>query len=286
MTSQVKFENVSKRYTLYRKQSDKLKEIFTGKTNGTQFYALRNVSFEVPPGEVVGIIGINGSGKSTMSNLLADVMPPTHGQITLRGKTALIAISSGLNGQLTGMENIELKGLMLGMSKEQIAALTPEIIDFADIGEFIHQPVKTYSSGMKSRLGFAISINIDPDILVIDEALSVGDQTFTDKCLTKMNEFKDQGKTIFFISHSVSQVKQFCTQALWLEYGEIREYGPVEEIVGEYNKFLKWYRQLTKSQQNQYKESKLTQRTTIVDSNDLGETIVLPRTQQTKEMTG
>lgn len=284
MKAQVKFENVSKRYTLYRKQSDKLKEIFTGKANGTQFYALRNVSFEVPAGEVVGIIGINGSGKSTMSNLLADVMPPTHGKITLHGKTALIAISSGLNGQLTGMENIELKGLMLGMSKEEIEALTPEIIDFADIGEFIHQPVKTYSSGMKSRLGFAISININPDILVIDEALSVGDQTFTDKCLNKMNEFKLQGKTIFFISHSISQVKQFCTQALWLEYGEIREYGLVEEIVGEYNKFLKWYRQLSKVEQTQYKESKLTQRTTIVDANDLGETIVLPRKKQTKEM--
>lgn len=286
MTSQVKFENVSKRYTLYRKQSDKLKEIFMGKTNGTQFYALRNVSFEVPAGEVVGIIGINGSGKSTMSNLLADVMPPTHGKITLHGKTALIAISSGLNGQLTGMENIELKGLMLGMTKEQIIELTPAIIDFADIGEFIHQPVKTYSSGMKSRLGFAISININPDILVIDEALSVGDQTFTDKCLTKMNEFKDQGKTIFFISHSVSQVKQFCTQALWLEYGEIREYGPVEEIVGEYNKFLKWYRQLTKAQQHLYKKNKLEQRTTVVESKDLGETIVLPRLKQKKEMTG
>ncbi|MBR2759050.1 MAG: teichoic acids export ABC transporter ATP-binding subunit TagH [Exiguobacterium sp.] len=286
MASQVKFENVSKRYTLYRKQSDKLKEIFTGKTNGKQFYALRNVSFEVPAGEVVGIIGINGSGKSTMSNLLADVMPPTHGKITLHGKTALIAISSGLNGQLTGMENIELKGLMLGMTKEQIVELTPSIIDFADIGEFIHQPVKTYSSGMKSRLGFAISININPDILVIDEALSVGDQTFTDKCLTKMNEFKEQEKTIFFISHSVSQIKQFCTQALWLEYGEIREYGPVEEIVGEYNKFLKWYRQLTKAQQHLYKENKLEQRTTVVESKDLGETIVLPRLKQKKEMTG
>nr|WP_214801056.1 teichoic acids export ABC transporter ATP-binding subunit TagH [Exiguobacterium sp. s194] len=273
---QVKFENVSKRYTLYNKPTDKLKEIFLNKTNGKQFYALRNVTFEVPPGEVVGIIGINGSGKSTMSNLLADVMPPTHGQIELKGKTALIAISSGLNGNLTGMENIELKGLMLGMTKHEIAELTPEIIDFADIGDFIHQPVKTYSSGMKSRLGFAISINIDPDILVIDEALSVGDQTFTDKCLAKMNEFKDQGKTIFFISHSVSQVRQFCTLGLWLEFGEVREYGPVEEVAREYNKFLKWFRNLSKDQQDTFKADKLKRRTTVVESTELGETYILP----------
>nr|WP_214826615.1 teichoic acids export ABC transporter ATP-binding subunit TagH [Exiguobacterium sp. s26] len=273
---QVKFENVSKRYTLYNKPTDKLKEIFLNKTNGKQFYALRNVTFEVPPGEVVGIIGINGSGKSTMSNLLADVMPPTHGQIELKGKTALIAISSGLNGNLTGMENIELKGLMLGMTKHEIAELTPEIIDFADIGDFIYQPVKTYSSGMKSRLGFAISINIDPDILVIDEALSVGDQTFTDKCLAKMNEFKDQGKTIFFISHSVSQVRQFCTLGLWLEFGEVREYGPVEEVAREYNKFLKWFRNLSKDQQDAFKADKLKRRTTVVESTELGETYILP----------
>lgn len=273
---QVKFENVSKRYTLYNKPTDKLKEVFLNKTNGKQFYALRNVTFEVPPGEVVGIIGINGSGKSTMSNLLADVMPPTHGQIKLKGKTALIAISSGLNGNLTGMENIELKGLMLGMTKQQITDLTPQIIEFADIGDFIYQPVKTYSSGMKSRLGFAISINIDPDILVIDEALSVGDQTFTDRCLAKMNEFKEQGKTIFFISHSVSQVRQFCTLGLWLEFGEVREYGPVEEVANEYNKFLKWFRNLSKDQQDAFKADKLKRRTTVVESKELGETYILP----------
>lgn len=273
---QVKFENVSKRYTLYNKQSDKLKEIFFSKAGGKQFYALRNVSFEVPPGEVVGIIGINGSGKSTMSNLLADVMPPTHGKIELHGKTALIAISSGLNGNLTGLENIELKGLMLGMTKQEIIDLTPAIIEFADIGDFINQPVKTYSSGMKSRLGFAISINVDPDILVIDEALSVGDQTFTDKCLAKMNEFKDRGKTIFFISHSVSQVRQFCTLGLWLEFGEVREYGPVDEVVREYNKFLKWFRNLSKEQQDSFKADKLKRRTTVVDATELGETYILP----------
>ncbi|TCI77799.1 teichoic acids export ABC transporter ATP-binding subunit TagH [Exiguobacterium sp. SH0S1] len=277
MSAHVKFENVSKRYTLYRKPMDKLTEMMTGKARGKQFYALKEVTFEVPPGEVVGIIGINGSGKSTMSNLLADVMPPTHGHITLAGKPSLIAISSGLNGNLSGMDNIELKGLMLGLTKKEIEALTPDIIEFADIGDFIHQPVKTYSSGMKARIGFAISINIDPDILIVDEALSVGDQTFTDKCISRMNEFKKQGKTIFFISHSINQVRDFCTQVLWLEYGEIRMYGPSKDVIKEYNKFLFWFRHLTKEQQAQFKQSKQAVRTTVLADTGLGETTILAR---------
>ena len=130
----------------------------------------------------------------------------------------------------------------------------PEIIDFADIGKFIDQPVKSYSSGMKSRLGFAISVNIDPDILVIDEALSVGDQTFADKCLDKMNEFKEKGKTIFFISHSIGQVKQFCQKALWLEAGEVKAYGTIKEIIPQYEKFLKEYKAMTKEEQRNFKQ--------------------------------
>ncbi|KMP27455.1 teichoic acids export ABC transporter ATP-binding subunit TagH [Bacillus wiedmannii] len=258
MNYKVKFEHVTKRYKMYKKPSDKLKDLFFKSEDGEYHYALNNVSFEVPEGEIVGIVGLNGSGKSTLSNLIAGVTIPNKGKVTIKGSATLIAISSGLNGQLTGLENIELKALMMGLTKEQIKEITPKVIEFADIGKFMYQPVKTYSSGMKSRIGFAISVHINPDILVIDEALSVGDQTFTKKCLDKMNEFKEQGKTIFFISHSLSQVKNFCTKALWLHYGQFKEYGDVHEVVGHYEGFLKRYNQMTVEEREKQKEEELS----------------------------
>jgi teichoic acid transport system ATP-binding protein len=146
---------------------------------------------------------------------------------------------------------------MLGFSKKEIRELEPEIIEFADIGKFIEQPVKSYSSGMRSRLGFAISVTVNPDILVIDEALSVGDQTFADKCLKKMNEFKAKGKTIFFISHALGQVKKFCEKALWLEYGEVKEYGKINEVMPHYEEFLKKFKNMSKEEKQKYKEEVL-----------------------------
>ncbi|PRT21715.1 teichoic acids export ABC transporter ATP-binding subunit TagH [Bacillus wiedmannii] len=254
MNYSVKFHNVTKKYKMHSKNSDKLKDIIYPGGFGEDFYALRNLNFEAQKGDVIGIVGVNGSGKSTMSNLIAGITPPTAGNINIEGNIALIAIAAGLNNQLTGRENIELKCLMMGLSKEKIQSLTPEIIEFADIGKFIDMPVKKYSSGMKSRLGFAISVNIDPDVLVIDEALSVGDQTFTDKCLKRMNEFKEQGKTIFFVSHSLAQVKQFCTKVLWLEYGEIKDYGLMQDVMPKYEQFLKQYRAMSKVEQKKFKE--------------------------------
>ncbi|HFJ9247506.1 teichoic acids export ABC transporter ATP-binding subunit TagH [Bacillus anthracis] len=254
MNYSVKFHNVTKKYKMHSKNSDKLKNIIYPGGFGEDFYALRNLNFEAQKGDVIGIVGVNGSGKSTMSNLIAGITPPTAGNINIEGNIALIAIAAGLNNQLTGRENIELKCLMMGLSKEKIQSLTPEIIEFADIGKFIDMPVKKYSSGMKSRLGFAISVNIDPDVLVIDEALSVGDQTFTDKCLKRMNEFKEQGKTIFFVSHSLGQVKQFCTKVLWLEYGEIKDYGLMQDVMPKYEQFLKQYRAMSKVEQKKFKE--------------------------------
>jgi len=246
--------NVTKRYKMYRKTSDKLLDIILPNGYGEDFYAIQNVSFEAEQGDVIGLVGVNGSGKSTLSNIISGVIPPTSGEIEIKGQVALIAIASGLNNELTGRENIELKLLMLGFNKKQIKELEPSIIEFADINKFIDQPVKKYSSGMKSRLGFAISVNIDPDILVIDEALSVGDQTFADKCLEKMNDFKKRGKTIFFISHSIRQVKDFCDKALWIEYGEVKDFGTIEEVIPKYEKFLKEYKAMSKEQKDKYRK--------------------------------
>lgn len=254
MDISVNIKNVYKKYKMHTNQGDKVKDILLPNGYGEDFYAIRNVSFEAYKGDVIGLIGVNGSGKSTLSNMIAGIVPQAYGTIETKGDISLIAVAAGLNNELTGRENIELKCLMMGYSKQQIKEMEPDIIEFADIGKFIDQPVKKYSSGMKSRLGFAISVTVDPDILIIDEALSVGDSSFTEKCLNKMREFKERGKTIFFVSHSIGQVKSFCTKAIWLEYGEIKAYGDVQEVANQYEEFLKEYRSYTKEQQKQFRE--------------------------------
>ncbi|MFD1170771.1 teichoic acids export ABC transporter ATP-binding subunit TagH [Oceanobacillus caeni] len=266
MTKSVIFNNVTKKYKMYQNSSEKLKDLVFPDRYGEDFYALQNISFSCEKGDVVGIIGVNGSGKSTMSNLIAGIIPETSGTIFINGKASLIAIASGLNNQLTGRENIELKMLMLGFNKDEIKERISDIIEFADIGKFVDQPVKKYSSGMKSRLGFAISVNVDPDIIVIDEALSVGDKNFADKSFKKMNEFKEKGKTIFFVSHSIGQIKRFCEKILWLEAGEIRAYGSKEEIIPQYEKFLKDFKALSKEEQKNYKQLVIERRSKLRDS--------------------
>ncbi|MGG7058104.1 teichoic acids export ABC transporter ATP-binding subunit TagH [Clostridium tertium] len=250
-------KNISKGYKMYSSPKEKLLDLILPKGAGKTFYALKDISFKVEKGEVVGLLGLNGSGKSTLSNILGGVSMPTSGKIEINGEASLIAIGIGMNNFLTGIENIELKAIMMGYNKEEIEEIKQDIIDFADIGEFINQPLRTYSSGMRARLGFAISVYTNPDILVIDEALSVGDPTFTQKCLDKMNEFKKSGKTIFFVSHSLPQIKQFCNKAIWLEYGRLREYGNVDDVLPKYQKYITEINKMSEKEKAEYKKTVL-----------------------------
>lgn len=251
----VKVDSVSKIYDLNTDKKDKLLSLFKFHKNLNErpYFALRDVSFEVQPGDSVGIIGLNGSGKSTLSNLLAEVSLPTHGSIDIKGKSSLIAISAGLNNDLTGEENIKMKCLMHGMTEEEIEEKYDDIVQFSELDDFIYQPIKSYSSGMKSRLGFAIAIHTNPDVLIVDEALSVGDETFSNKCIDKMREFQKQGKTIFFVSHSAAQIKQMCNKAAWLHFGELKEYGNCQTVIKNYQNQIQEYRNMTKDEQQEYK---------------------------------
>src|SRR5699024_2810984 len=252
----VKVENVSKIYDINRNRIAKVLSLLTfGKLYKTKpFYALRDIDFEVNAGDSVGILGLNGSGKTTLSDLIAEATVPSKGKIHINGRTSLIAISAGLNAELTGEENIRIKCLMHGLSEKQVAERYDDILKFSELGEFIKQPIKHYSSGMKSRLGFAIAIHTDPDILIVDEALSVGDETFANKCIDRMRDFQEQGKTIFFVSHAVGQIKQFCNKAVWVQYGEMKQFGEMKDVVKSYAEFVNQYKNLTRDEQVEYKD--------------------------------
>lgn len=232
----VDFKNVSKIYTM-----NSIKK----KDTTERFYALKDINFSVNKGDIVGILGTNGSGKSTLSKILAGLTDTDSGEVTINGDASLIAIRSGLNKQLTGLENIKLKGALLGLSKEVVNKSIEEITEFSELGDFINNPVKTYSSGMKSRLGFAISIHMEPDILIIDEALSVGDTAFNEKCYQKIEELQKKGRTIFFVSHSLSEIKRFCNKGIWIEGGFLKIAGNVDEVIEKYNEYTQEYKKKT-----------------------------------------
>lgn len=237
----IKVENVSKVYKLYDKPSYRFKEALglTKKKLHQDHYALNNVSFEVKKGETVGIIGTNGSGKSTILKIITGVLNPTEGDVKLEGRiSALLELGAGFNQEYTGLENIYLNGTMMGFSESEIAARVDDILDFADIGDFINQPVKTYSSGMFVRLAFAVAINIDPEILIVDEALSVGDVFFQVKCYHKFEEFKKMGKTILFVSHDLGSVSKYCDRVILLNKGVKVSEGDPKTIVDMYKQIM------------------------------------------------
>ncbi|HBY82287.1 MULTISPECIES: teichoic acids export ABC transporter ATP-binding subunit TagH [Staphylococcus] len=253
MSVSVNIEHVTKEYRIYRTNKDRIKDALIPKNKNKTFFALDDVSLQAHEGDVIGLVGINGSGKSTLSNMIGGSLSPTSGKIDRKGDVSVIAINAGLNGQLTGVENIEFKMLCMGFKRKEIKELMPQVIEFSELGEFIYQPVKKYSSGMRAKLGFSINITVNPDILVIDEALSVGDQTFTQKCLDKIYEFKEANKTIFFVSHNIRQVKEFCTKIAWIEGGKLKEFGELDDVLPNYEKFLKEFKKKSKNEQKAFR---------------------------------
>ncbi len=236
----VKIEHLTKQYRLYSSSAGRLCDALLKTKKGKAFTALDDLSAELPKGEVIGILGKNGSGKSTLLKIITGVTKATSGSVKVNGRiAAMLELTSGFDPELTGIENIYLKALSMGIPKKDIENRIDEIIAFADIGDHINQPVRTYSSGMKSRLGFAVSVSVDPDILVVDEVLAVGDDIFRLKCIEKMKEFRNLGKTILFVSHSLFTVKAFCTMGMWINEGKLISFGPLSGVVKQYETFLK-----------------------------------------------
>ena len=229
--------NITKTYKLYENRIDRVKEAFhpLRKAYSQPFHALHKVSFNVERGETMGIIGRNGSGKSTLLQIVCGILQPSSGGLAVNGRiTALLELGAGFNPEFTGIENIYLNGSILGLSKQEIDDKLDDILAFADIGDFVRQPVKTYSSGMAVRLAFAVQANIDPDIFVVDEALAVGDAYFVHRCMLRFHEMQKQGKTILFVTHDSSSVKKLCHRALWLDQGEMRMIGGAVDVVDHY----------------------------------------------------
>lgn len=235
----VRAVDLSKEYDLYPRPIDRLIEMVTGRSRHTVFPALQDVSFEVERGETVGIIGQNGAGKSTLLKLLCNVTRPTSGHLETRGTIAsILELGTGFHPEFTGRDNAALNAAILGLTPAEIRRRLPDILEFSELGTFLDRPVKTYSSGMYMRLAFSVAVNVDPDILVIDEALAVGDGHFQKKCIDKIRQFQEQGKTILFCSHALYYIAQICRRTLWLDHGSVMRYGPSIDVVHEYETFL------------------------------------------------
>lgn len=240
MEKVIEIKNITKIYNLYDKPTDRLKEVLFPKfLKHKEFSALKDVSFDVKKGEILGIIGKNGSGKSTILKIITNVLTPTSGEAIIKGKiAALLELGAGFNMEYTGIENIYLNGQMIGFSKEEMDEKLDDIIEFADIGDHIYQPVKTYSSGMFARLAFSVAISVDPDILIVDEALSVGDVFFQNKCYRRFDDFRRRGKTILFVTHDMGSVIKYCNRCVLLNAGKKVAEGSPQEMVDLYKKIM------------------------------------------------
>jgi ABC-type polysaccharide/polyol phosphate transport system ATPase subunit len=232
----ISLKSVSKCFKRYDRPVDRLKEILLpGKSRSSEFWALRDIELEVTRGETLGIIGQNGSGKSTLLQIIAGTLTPTTGQVQVNGRvSALLELGSGFNPEFTGRQNVFFNGRLLGLSQREIEERFDEIAGFADIRDFLDQPVKTYSSGMFVRLAFAVAVNVEPEILIVDEALAVGDMLFQSKCMTRMRRMIDTGVTVLFVSHDTSSVKSLCQRCAFLEKGHMRKLGKASEVVASY----------------------------------------------------
>lgn len=232
-------EDVYKDFKIYYDKANSLKEklIFWNRNQNEKLHILKGINLEIKQGETVGLIGTNGSGKSTLLKLMTKIIYPNKGKITVNGKLAsLLELGAGFHPDFSGRENIYFNASIFGMTKKEIDNRLEKIIKFSELEEFIDNPVRTYSSGMYMRLAFAVAINVDADILLVDEILAVGDQHFQDRCLEKMGELKREGKTIVIVSHDMKKIKQFCDKAVWLKDGQIKMQGNTEEVVDEYLK--------------------------------------------------
>ena len=236
--SRVSVNNISKQFKIYNRPQDRLLELLIRKPRHSVFHVLNDISFALEDGKSLGIVGINGAGKSTLLKILAGTLQSTSGSFELIGQVAaLLELGAGFHPEFSGRKNIHLNASLLGVPEQNIVELESDIIEFSELEQFIDRPVKTYSSGMYVRLAFSIATMVRPDILIIDEALSVGDLTFQKKCIQRMNEFKEQNKTLIFCSHSMFHVQELCEMAIWLDKGQIKEIGDSEQVVGHYEDF-------------------------------------------------
>ncbi len=266
----IEFENVSKRFTLHHEKRNSLQErmvnIMRPRGEGETFWALKDVSFAVPSGETLGLIGHNGSGKSTTLKLITRILEPTSGRVQVRGRiSALLELGSGFHPDLTGRDNIFLNGSLLGYSRADMQRKVAGIVDFAELGPFIDTPVKHYSSGMYMRLGFAIATAVDPDILITDEVLAVGDEAFQRKCMARIYQFRQEGRTILFVSHSLESVRNLCTSAIWLDHGVLKAAGSTVDTIDAYlratnlQEYERHQREREREQQREQQTSELAE---------------------------